>query len=73
MSELQEYDYKSATAIVNYSTYQYESTSSFDGENCITSALDYVTSEELPVVYRLTGHGEEAISDYSSQNNFILC
>lgn len=52
---------------MNYSTYQYESTSSFDGENCITSALDYVTSEELPVVYRLTGHGEEAISDYSSQ------
>ena len=52
---------------MNYSTYQYESTSSFDGENCITSALDYVTSEELPVVYRLTGHGEESVSDYSSQ------
>lgn len=52
---------------LNYSTYQYETTTSFDGENCITSALDYVTSEDLPVVYLLTGHGEESLSDYSSE------
>lgn len=52
---------------MNYTTYQYETTASFDGENVITSALNYVTSEELPVVYRLTGHGEENISDYSTQ------
>ena len=52
---------------LNYSTYQYETTTSFDGENSITSALDYVTSDELPVVYLLTGHGEEKMSDYSTE------
>lgn len=58
--------YVSETSL-NYSTYQYETSTSFDGENCITSALDYVTAEELPVVYQLTGHGEQSLSDYSSQ------
>lgn len=36
---------------------------SFDGEGQITSAIDYVTSEELPQVYLLSGHGEAALSD----------
>lgn len=36
---------------------------SFDGEGQITSAIDYVTSEELPQVYVLSGHGEAALSD----------
>lgn len=54
---------------LNYSTYQYETSASFDGENCITSALDYVTSEDLPKVYLLTGHGEESMSKYSSEIN----
>lgn len=31
---------------------------SFNGESLITTAIDYVTSEELPQVYILTGHGE---------------
>ena len=35
----------------------------FNGENLITSALDYVTSENMTVAYTLTGHGETAISD----------
>lgn len=30
----------------------------FNGESYITSAIDFVTSDNLPVVYRLTGHGE---------------
>lgn len=30
----------------------------FDGEGAITSAIDYVTSEELPQLYILEGHGE---------------
>lgn len=58
--------YVSDTSI-DYSTYEYVTTTSFDGENCITSAIDYVTSEELPVVYMLTGHGEQSLSDYSSE------
>lgn len=38
--------------------YSYTYTTSFDGEGAITSAIDYVVSEDLPVVYRLQGHGE---------------
>lgn len=35
----------------------------FAGESVITSALDYVTTNEIPAVYTLTGHGESALSD----------
>lgn len=35
---------------------------SFDGEGAITSALSYVVTDDLPVVYALTGHGEAALS-----------
>ncbi len=38
--------------------YSYSYTTSFDGEGAITSAIDYVVSEELPQVYVLEGHGE---------------
>ena len=38
--------------------YSYTYTTSFDGEGAITSAIDYVVSEELPQVYVLEGHGE---------------
>jgi len=34
------------------------STTDFDGEGAITSAIDYVVSEEYPQVYVLEGHGE---------------
>lgn len=34
------------------------STTDFDGEGAITSAIDYVTSDEYPQVYVLEGHGE---------------
>ncbi|MCD8196852.1 MAG: GldG family protein [Lachnospiraceae bacterium] len=36
---------------------------SFDGEGEITTAIDYVTREELPILYMLTGHGEADLSD----------
>jgi ABC-2 type transport system permease protein len=36
---------------------------SFDGEGAITTAIDYVTSEDLPLLYTLTGHGEKELSD----------
>ena len=38
--------------------YSYTYSTSFDGEGAVTSAIDYVTTEELPVVYLLEGHGE---------------
>ena len=41
---------------------------SFDGEGAITSAIDYVVSDEHPVLYLLEGHGEEELpSAFSSQ------
>ena len=33
----------------------------FDGEGAITSAIDYVTSDEYPQVYLLEGHGEQEL------------
>ena len=41
--------------------YSYSYNTSFDGEGAITSAIDYVVSEELPQVYILEGHGEAGI------------
>ena len=38
--------------------YSYSYSTSFDGEGAITSAIDYVTTEELPKIYILEGHGE---------------
>jgi len=35
----------------------------FNGEDYLTSAIQYVTSDTLPVVYTLDGHGEAALSD----------
>lgn len=42
---------------IDYNTYSYQTTG-FDGEGQITSAIAYVTSENLPVLYTLEGHGE---------------
>ncbi len=38
--------------------YSYTYNTSFDGEGAVTSAIDYVVSEELPRLYVLEGHGE---------------
>lgn len=38
--------------------YSYSYSTSFDGEGAITSAIDYVTNPDQPVVYTLSGHGE---------------
>lgn len=48
--------------------YSYSYNTSFDGEGAITSAIDYVVSEELPQLYMLEGHGEaELPSTFSEQ------
>ncbi len=38
-------------------------TSYFNGELALTTALDYVTRDDLPIAYFLTGHGESTLSD----------
>ena len=45
--------------LTDASLYSYSYSTSFDGEGAITSAIDYVTNPDQPVVYTLTGHGEE--------------
>ena len=48
----------------------------YDAEACLTGAIVYVTSDEIPVVYVSTGSGEAAMEDYSTlmanirNNNF---
>ena len=49
--------------VLDYEAYYYygELNWSFYGESEVTSAIDYVVSENLPKVYLLTGHGEASI------------
>ena len=47
---------------VDYSTYT-QTKSAYDGEGQLTSAISYVTSENLPKVYVITGHGETSLDD----------
>lgn len=54
-NDVYEYDYSS------YS-YDYSYTTSFAGENALTSAINYVISSDLPKMYILTGHGESELS-----------
>ena len=53
--EIYEYEYE-----FDYYSYSYVITgiSGFDGEGAITSAIDYVVTEDLPKIYVLEGHGE---------------
>lgn len=53
-SGLYEYDYSS------YSSSGYNV--SFNGESAVTSAIDYVTRDDMPKLYTLTGHGETELS-----------
>ena len=41
----------------NYQTYQYEKTG-YDAEGQITSAIAYTTTDTMPKIYMVTGHGE---------------
>lgn len=50
---------------IDYTTYSY--VYSFDGEGAITSAIDYVVSEDLPQIYALEGHGESELSSALSE------
>ena len=56
VDEIYEYD---------FSNYYYDGSysSSFNGEGALTAAICYITSEELPKIYALEGHGELSIDD----------
>lgn len=58
--------YVSYNDIYEYDLTNYYTTGEYDvnfaGESALTSAIDYVTSEDLPKVYALTGHGEGELS-----------
>lgn len=43
--------------------YSYSYNTSFDGEGAITSVIDYVVTEDLPQLYVVEGHGEQALPD----------
>lgn len=51
---------------MNYSTYAYDTTG-FDGEGQLTSAISYVTSDNLPILYTLEGHSEVELSTASDK------
>ncbi len=59
----------------NYNYYSYETTG-FDAEGQITSALAAVTSDDLPVLCCLTGHGEseldESVTSLIEKQNITL-
>ncbi|MBQ7582686.1 MAG: Gldg family protein [Lachnospiraceae bacterium] len=46
---------------MDYETYS-EKITGFDGEGRVTSAIAYVTGDDLPILYQICGHGELAIS-----------
>lgn len=47
---------------LSYETYAYEMTG-YDAEGQITSAIGYVTMDDMPKVYLLEGHGEGALEE----------
>lgn len=52
------YDMSGYNMTGNYSTSQ-----AYDGEGQLTSAISYVLSDDLPIVYAITGHGESQLND----------
>lgn len=60
-------DYVSYYKLYNYDDSAYLDTGkltiTFEGENRLTNAIHYVTSDTVPTVYLLSGHGESSLSD----------
>ena len=70
--------YETETSL-DYSTFQYQSTTKgINAEACLSGAIVYVISDEIPVVYVSTGNGEADLSAYSkvklniTNNNFDI-
>lgn len=47
---------------MDYSTYSYQTTG-YDGEGQVVSAIAYVTTDDMPVLYAVGGHGELELED----------
>lgn len=64
--------------VYNYDDYYYTGsyTQEFAGESAITGAIHFVTSENLPKMYLLTGHGEtelnDSLTDALEDDNFTV-
>lgn len=57
-------DYTNDLYVSTMDTVTYQDTKTeFDGEGQLTAAINYVTSEDTPVVYNITGHDEAALDD----------
>ncbi|MBQ9503841.1 MAG: Gldg family protein, partial [Lachnospiraceae bacterium] len=52
---------------VDYQNYTQNKTA-YDGEGQITSAIAYVTTDDIPKVYVITGHGEKTLGSYARLN-----
>ena len=48
---------------MDYSNYGYQTTTDFEGESALTNAIHYVSSDDVPKVYALSGHGERELGD----------
>ncbi|MBR6255449.1 MAG: GldG family protein [Clostridiales bacterium] len=60
VSQTDLYDYSQT---VNYETYNYDyKITAFKAEEALTSAIQYVTSENTPILYAMTGHGETELN-----------
>ncbi|MGI6744283.1 MAG: Gldg family protein [Eubacteriales bacterium] len=61
---------------IDENTYQIKTSSSYAGEARLTSALKYVTTDDIPKIYILGGHGEaeltETMKNYLRDDNFEL-
>lgn len=58
---------------IDYSTYT-QSVSGYDAEGQVDSAVAYVTSENMPKIYILTGHGEESLgSNFTTALTKLNC
>lgn len=47
---------------IDYQTYT-QTVTGFDGEGQLTSAVSYVTSDDMPILYTLEGHNESSMSE----------
>ncbi len=59
-----------------YYNQQVDNPTYFDAENCLATAIDYVTTDKLPTVYYTSGHGETAldvtVTKLISAENIVL-
>ncbi|MGN0485323.1 MAG: Gldg family protein [Lachnospiraceae bacterium] len=61
------YEYSSDSSQYSMYTQQSSSPTGYDGEGKVTSAIQYVTDETMPVLYEIEGHGETALAGSFSE------